>query len=200
MVDEWYFLPYNAGMTRIPVKSSTYVALLRGVNAGKARRVDMKKLKALMEKVGCTNVVTYINSGNVVFSSPEEVSVIRQKVEKALEKEFTCAIPTLVKTAKEIRAIADAIPVEWKNDTAHRADIAYLFEDVDSKKIIADLPVRTEYMDIRYVKGAVFWHIDRKNYTKSHLNKLISHPLYQRMTVRNVNTACKLAEMVTTKT
>lgn len=183
-------------MSAFSSKLQMYVALLRGVNAGKARRVDMKTLKSLIEGLGCTRVVTYINSGNVVFSSTEEASAIRRKIEKALEKEFKCEIPTLIKTAKEIQKIADAIPSEWKNDTAHRSDIAYLFEDADSKKIIEALPLRAEFMDIRYVKGAVFWHLDRKNYNKSHLNKLISHKLYQSMTVRNVNTARKLAEMV----
>ena len=46
-----------------------YVALLRGINAGKNRRIDMKELKLIFESIGCENVSTYINSGNVIFES-----------------------------------------------------------------------------------------------------------------------------------
>ena len=46
-----------------------YVALFRGINVGKGARVPMKTLKALLEGLGLGNVVTYLNSGNVVFDS-----------------------------------------------------------------------------------------------------------------------------------
>ena len=46
-----------------------YVALLRGINVGKGARVPMKTLKALLEGLGLSDVVTYLNSGNVVFES-----------------------------------------------------------------------------------------------------------------------------------
>jgi uncharacterized protein (DUF1697 family) len=46
---------------------------------------------------------------------------------------------------------------------------------------------------MRYVKGAIFWNVDRKKNNKSHINKLIGHKFYQLMTVRNVNTARFLA-------
>lgn len=166
-----------------------YVALLRGINAGKNRRIEMKKLKILFESIGCTNVSTYINSGNVIFESNKNKPVIQREIESIYKKEFKFEIPTLIKTKQEIYKIAEAIPKEWKNDLKHKTDVAYLFPEIDSKKIIDELPIKKEYLDIRYVKGAVFWNIDRKNYNKSRLNKIIGHKLYQLMTVRNVNTA-----------
>lgn len=166
-----------------------YIALLRGINAGKERRVDMKKLKAIFESLGCINVSTYINSGNVIFESKDGQENIMKKVEAGLKKEFDFDIPFLVKTEKEMKKITDAIPTEWQNDSSQRTDVAYLFPQIDSKKTIDDLPVKKEFMDIRYVKGAIYWNIDRNNYNKSHLNKIISHKLYQFMSVRNVNTA-----------
>lgn len=92
-----------------------------------------------------------------------------------------------------MKKIANIIPTEWQNDSSQRSDVAYLFPEIDSKKTMYDLPVNKEFMDIHYVKGAIYWNIDRKNYNKSHLNKIISHKLYQYMTVRNVNTARYLA-------
>jgi len=172
-----------------------YIALLRGINVGKERRVEMKKLKAIFESLGCINVSTYINSGNVIFESKDNHENILNKIKDSFKKEFDFEIPFLVKTEKEMKKIANAIPTEWQNDSSQRSDVAYLFPEVDSKKIIDDLPVKKEFMDMLYVKGAIYWNIDRKNYNKSHLNKIISHKLYQFMTVRNVNTARYLAEI-----
>lgn len=173
----------------------TYIALLRGINAGKNRRVEMKKLKALFEKLGYTSVSTYINSGNVIFQSDKKANIIRDQVELSLKKEFGFAIPTLIKTKAEMTKIAKAIPDTWQNDTAQRTDVAFLFPEIDSIKTVAQLPIKTEYIDIKYSKGALLWNVKRKNYNKSHLNKIITHRLYQLMTVRNVNTARFLAEV-----
>lgn len=118
-------------------------------------------------------------------------------MELALEKECGFEIRTIIKTEKEMRKIADAIPPAWQNDTVQRSDVAYLFPEIDSKKTIDELPVKKEYMDMRYVKGAIFWNVARKNYNKCHLNKMISHALYHYMTVRNVNTARYLAAVKT---
>lgn len=172
-----------------------YIVLLRGINAGRERRVDMKKLKAIFESLGYVNVSTYINSGNVIFESKDNQKDILKKIKAGFKKEFAFEIPFLVKAEKEMKKISDAIPKEWKNDTAQRSDVAYLFPEIDLKKTIDDLPIKKEFMDIRYVKGAIFWNIDRKNYNKSRLNKIIGHKLYQFMTVRNVNTARYLAKL-----
>lgn len=170
-----------------------YVALLRGINAGKLRRVEMKRLKALIEDLGYGQVSTYLNSGNVLFEADGDPGTISRKIEAGLKEEFGFDIPTLVKTGRQMRRIARAIPDEWLNDSAQRTDVAYLFEQIDSGKTLDEAPVNREFIDIRYTKGALFWNIDRKNYNKSRINNLIGHEMYQFMTVRNVNTARFLA-------
>lgn len=171
-----------------------YIALLRGINVGGNRKVEMKKLKKLFESLGYTNVVTYLNSGNVIFGSDTKQDTLQKKIPKKLKKEFGFEIPTLIKSEKEVKNIAAAIPENWKNDSEQKTDVAYLFPEIDTKKTIGELAVKKEFIDIRYVKGAIFWNVKRKEYNKSHLNKIISHKLYQLMTIRNVNTARCLAE------
>lgn len=171
-----------------------YVALLRGINVGTERRVDMRKLKAVFESLGYGNVSTYINSGNVIFYSDEKAAAIRPNIESAFKKAFKFSVPMLIKSAREISAIADAIPRKWQNDDVQRTDVAYLFEEVDSENTIGEMPVKREFMDVRYVKGAILWNLLRTNLYRSQLNKLIGHRLYQFMTMRNVNTARYLAE------
>jgi uncharacterized protein (DUF1697 family) len=165
-----------------------YIALLRGINVGGNHKVDMKKLKTLFESLGFVNVSTYINSGNVIFEGSGKTLEICQKLELSFKKEFIFDIPILVKTEKEIADITEAIPKTWKNDTMQRTDVAFLFPEFDSENIIGELPVKKEFIDIRYVKGAIYWNVKRENIYKSQLVKLIGHKLYKSMTVRNINT------------
>lgn len=172
-----------------------FIVLLRGVNVGGNRKVQMKVLKEMIESLGYSNVSTYLNSGNLIFESQEERQDVQKTVETALAKAYEFDIPILVKTAAEMKKIAEAIPEDWQNDESSKADVAYLFPEIDTVKILDELPVKREYIDIRYVKGALYWRIDRKNYNKSQLNKLVGHRYYQLMTIRNVNTARRLAEI-----
>ncbi len=172
------------------------IALLRGINVGGNRKVEMRKLKALFESIGCINVSTYINSGNVFFESGKSREDLHKKLGRALKKEFGFDIPLLIKTGEEIKMIADAVPKTWKNDSEQKTDVAYLFGEIDSEEIVDNLPVRREYINIRYTPGAVLWNVKRKDLNRSHLSKVAGHELYQSMTVRNVNTARYLADNI----
>ncbi|MFZ1458949.1 MAG: DUF1697 domain-containing protein [Candidatus Saccharimonadales bacterium] len=171
-----------------------YVALLRGINAGGNRRVPMAELREIFTDMGFTDVTTYINSGNVVFSAQSKPSA--EVIRKKLEATFQFEIPLLVLSAEHIRRIAEAIPKEWQNDTVQKSDVIYLFPDIDSPDIINSIGYRPEFETIHYVSGALISNGTRENRPKSSLVKLIGTPLYRRMTIRNVTTARKLAELV----
>lgn len=89
-----------------------FVALLRGINVGGNRKVPMVDLRQLCEKAGCTQVSTYIQSGNVVFSAPGTASAVESKLEKAVLARFGFAVDVLV------RSKADWIAYEAKNPFA----------------------------------------------------------------------------------
>lgn len=171
-----------------------YIALLRGINVGGRRKVEMERLKSMLESMGYTDVTTYLNSGNAIFESTDNQEQIQKDVTEALSKEFELDIPTLIKSEDEIKRIASAIPKEWQNDKEQKTDVAYLFDEVDTEETVDKIPVKKEFTDIIYVKGAIIWHIMKKDYNKSQLNKLIGLKLYKLMTVRNVNTARFLAK------
>ena len=88
------------------------IALLRGINVGRAKRISMAELKALFEALGFRNVRTLLNSGNVVFdpgrNSPENIG---RKVEQALEKRHGFSAAVMVTTAAELRRIVEANPL-----------------------------------------------------------------------------------------
>lgn len=171
-----------------------YIALLRGINVGKTKRIDMKQLKSIFEAIGYTSVSTYINSGNILFESSKDLTNIHDEIKSMLFESYGYPISLIIKTSKDLKHIVNKIPLNWLNDDSQRTDVAFLFAEIDSSKVIDELPLRKEFIDVRYVKGAIFWNVKRENYNKSHLNKLISHKLYQYMTIRNINTARYLAD------
>ena len=82
-----------------------YLALLRGVNnIGRARRVAMSELRALFESLGFGNVTTVLNSGNVVFSSPDRGAVLLARIEKGLAGRLDLTSPVTILTAREVTA------------------------------------------------------------------------------------------------
>ncbi len=172
-----------------------YVALLRGINVGKGPRVPMKTLKGLLEGLGFGNVVTYLNSGNVVFDSGMSAAELTQLIGDELERAFGEKIPTLVKTSAEMIAIADSIPSEWGSNETEQTYVAYLFSDVATPSLVSELPIKRQFMSIFYAHGAIVWNIKRENYNRSQITKIAGHSSYARMTTRNVNTARKLAEL-----
>ncbi|MGH3345448.1 MAG: DUF1697 domain-containing protein [Nocardioides sp.] len=86
----------------------TYVAFLRAINLGPTRKFPKGDILTAVETAGGTDVATYINTGNVRFTSTLRS---RAKLEAALEKAFEAdrgfAVPTMVFTPAEICAIAD---------------------------------------------------------------------------------------------
>ncbi|EPF26758.1 hypothetical protein HMPREF1221_00944 [Treponema socranskii subsp. paredis ATCC 35535] len=170
-----------------------YIALIRGINVGNSVKINMKELKTLFEQCGFSNVSTYINSGNVIFKSHDKKSCITENIEKALHITTGSEVKVLVKTKSEMVKIANSIPGDWQNNDDEKTDVAYLFESIDTENIINELPIKKEYIQLLYVRGALIWNVRREDYNKSHLNKIISHKVYKDMTIRNVNTARYLA-------
>jgi uncharacterized protein (DUF1697 family) len=84
----------------------TFVALLRGINVGKARRIPMAELRALVGELGHTGVVTLLNSGNVVFNATSGTSTRHaREIAAAISTRLNVEVPVIVKSAKELAAI-----------------------------------------------------------------------------------------------
>lgn len=174
-----------------------YVALLRGINVGGKNKVEMKQLKAAFEETGMTSVRTYINSGNVIFSSTIRARArLTNVLEKAISERFGFNVDVLVRDIKSMRAVVKAMPSHWTNDKAMKCDVMFLWHDVDRPSILRQAQFKPEIEDARYVRGAVIWRSDRENVTRSGYMKLVGTPLYKRMTIRNCNTTRKLLQLM----
>lgn len=176
----------------------TYIALLRGINVGGKAKVEMAQLKTVFESLGYTNVRTYINSGNVIFKSQDINSLenIREEIEKALQKKFHFPVRTLLRDAQQITNLVKKIPSEWKNDSTHKTDVLFLWDDYSNKNSLDLLKINPNIDFVKYIDGSIIWHIERSNYNKSGMRTFIGTTLYKNMTARNVNTVRKLGELL----
>ena len=86
-----------------------YVAFLRAVNVGR-RRVDMATVRTVFESLGHGEVSTFLNTGNVVFSATGWRTSLTRPIERALADAFGFEVPTLLRSAAEVRALADRRP------------------------------------------------------------------------------------------
>jgi uncharacterized protein (DUF1697 family) len=84
------------------------VALLRGVNVGGKNKVPMAELRAVFESLGCSDVSTLIQSGNVVFSGGRAVKPTA--LEAAIAKELGVEAAVVLRTARELASVVDANP------------------------------------------------------------------------------------------
>jgi uncharacterized protein (DUF1697 family) len=177
-----------------------YVALLRGVNVGGNHRVPKAEFQAVLESLGFRDIVIYINSGNAVFSSDDEPRV--SDVQAALETHFGFDIPTLILPGEKVKAIAAAIPQDWTNDapkpdkSGQKSDVLYLFDEANAPDMLEKIGYRPDVEMMIYVDGAVLANVSRLNQSKYSLLRIVGTPLYRQMTIRNIATAKKLAELV----
>lgn len=170
-----------------------YVALLRGINVGGNNKIEMAKLKSCFESLGYTNVITYINSGNVIFDSREtDTEKITNKIELSISKVFRLKIPIIVRSHNNIKKICKSIPDAWVNDTTYKTDVLFLWSLYAKKNTLKLIDTNQEVDSLIYVDGVIIWHLKKANYGKSKMNNIIGTDIYKNMTVRNVNTVRKL--------
>jgi uncharacterized protein (DUF1697 family) len=111
------------------------IALLRGVNVGPTTRVGMAPLREVFAALGFSEIKTYVNSGNVVFSGRTASAA---KLEQAIAAEFGFDVPVVLRTRDELAAVAAANPLAGVADNASRYLVLFGDGAVDPQKA-ADL-------------------------------------------------------------
>jgi len=115
---------------------ATHIALLRGINVGKAKRVSMAELRAMMESLGYREVRTLLNSGNVVFRSSKANEDAVTRIEQALVKKLQVSSKVTVLTASELTTAVDENPLLKVATDPTRLLVAVLRDPADRKKLL----------------------------------------------------------------
>ncbi len=178
-----------------------FIALLRGINVGGKNKIDMKLLKQTFERVGMNDVVTYINTGNIIFSSNSPTKTeISRILEEAIHLDFGLNIKVVIRTIDELKVIINSIPDSWKNDKDMKSDVMFLWDEIDDESVLTNLVIKPDIDTVKYVPGAILWSIDKNNINKSGMIKIVGTKLYKQVTVRNVNTARKIYDLMQART
>ena len=174
-----------------------FVALLRGVNVGGNNMISMKALKKSFESLGYPHVSTYINSGNIIFTSDKvDARKLEIEIEAMLVREYKLESKVVVRTLDEMAKLVKSLPPSWNSEGDWRYNVIFLRHTIDSKKILGELPAKSEIEEVVYKPGALLWSAQVSTLTRSTMVKLPSRKLYQEMTVRNLNTTKKLHELM----
>lgn len=114
----------------------TYVALLRGINVGKAKRVAMADLRAVIESLGYSDARTLLNSGNAVFSSSRPLKrTAAEDLRAALEGKTGVSSRFTLRSAPEFEAVVRANPLLDIADDFSRLFAAFLADPADLAKL-----------------------------------------------------------------
>ncbi len=172
-----------------------YVCLLRGINVGGNNTVSMKVLKELLLKAGFLNVVTYINSGNIIFDCNKDNQDLSAQIEKIILDGFGVSSRVLLIDKETYISIINRIPDHFVNDDHFKADVIFYLDGV-TEEMLTTLKFRSEIEEVIHLNQALIYGIKRENQTKSALIKMVGTKLYYNVTIRNVNTSRKLVELL----
>jgi len=176
-----------------------FVALLRGINVGGKNKVPMAGLKACIEELRCRNVKTYIASGNVVFESTKGAARLAVEIQNALSKNFKLdseIITTLVLSRAQLEKVIRQAPKGFGSEPGkYHSDVIFLIGIPPAEAFKTFTP--KEGVD-KVWKGDLAIYSQRLSAqrTKSRLSKIMSSPLYKKMTIRTWTTTVKLLELM----
>lgn len=171
-----------------------YVCLLRGINVGGNNKVAMSDLRACFEVLGMRHISTYINSGNVLFSSGNHsVADLIAGIEPALKSRFAMDLRvTVVPYDVLAKAIATA-PTGWGTDTTRKHNLLFVRPPATAADVMAGIGTPNSNLEsVVPGDGVVFWSASLEQFGRTASSKLAGKPVYQQVTVRNYNTSIAL--------
>jgi len=172
--------------------AGTQIALIRGINVGKAKRVAMVELRRMVEALGYGEVRTLLNSGNLVFTTPRAApGKAAARIETALATQFGVSARVTVLTAAEIAAVVASNPLGKLADNPSRLLVAVLRSPEDRKRV--EPLVRQDWKPELIAMGervAYLWCAD--GILESKVAQALGRVLGDNVTSRNWATMIKL--------
>ena len=172
---------------------ATWIALLRGVGGG-IRPLSMRDLVTALEGIGLKDVRTYIQSGNVVFSSAKAATRLASEIEGCIEKRFGFHSKTFVLSVPELRRAAAGNPFPQADEKPQALHLFFLAKPAKEAQLDAmnELKVKSEQF---VLKNKVFYFYAPEGFGTSKLAAKAGRLLGVDTTARNWRTVGKLLEM-----
>ncbi|AFM13074.1 DUF1697 domain-containing protein [Turneriella parva] len=175
-----------------------YISLLRGINVSGQKKIKMTDLKAVFEKMKLQDVETYIQSGNVVFSSPERnAGKLSAALEAGIKKAFGFDVSVIIRNAAEWQKILKSNPFLKRAEVPAKFMFVTLLSETATSAPETALRAYCRSGEEFALKGCELYLIYPNGSGKSKLNlNVIERQLNVTGTARNWNTMLALAEML----
>lgn len=177
-----------------------YIALLRGVNVGGNTKIKMAELKTALENTEFSNISTYIQSGNILFTSENtDIPQIEKIIHDVILKVFNLDIAVVVKSSLEWQQVINNAPNWWGESTEFKHNLIVLLHPEDTQttmNAIGALKPDIEFAEAG--EGVIYQSISIQYFGRTTSGKLASNPVYKQLTIRNYNTANKLLHLLNT--
>ncbi|KOG31225.1 DUF1697 domain-containing protein [Streptomyces resistomycificus] len=181
--------------------TTTYAALLRGINVGGKKKVPMADLRTLMEGLRYEGVRTYLQSGQATFASDQgDEETLAAELSGAVEKHFGFPVDVIVRDHAYLKAVADACPFPAAELEAKQLHVTYFSAPVGAERF-AEID-QAAYLPEEFRLGdrALYLYAP-EGLGRSKLAEQLSRPRLNKgvvATSRNWNTVVRLVEMTRT--
>ena len=175
----------------------TYISILRGINVSGHKIIKMDALRNLYENMGFVNVITYVQSGNVIFKGEDiEINSLENKISQQIEKEFGFQVPVIVFSIEKLKHIIDNNPfAEDKNKDKSFFHISFLSSKPEKYDTIRIEDKKQDEEDIAFSDYAVYLYCPN-GYGRTKLtNNFLESKLKVGATTRNWKTTLELLKI-----
>ena len=172
-----------------------YALLVRGINVGGKNKVVMAQLRQELPKLGVERVVTYINSGNVLWSLGLNQW---KKLEDFFETHYPFIQSFSLLSQEDYEAELENLPDWWTKDLA-RKDVLFYTESLDVDQVIEKVDsLKLENEVLHFGKLGIFWgkYSEESYYETAYHKYLLKMPFYRQITIRNAKTFDKIGQML----
>lgn len=173
-----------------------FIALLRGINVSGQKQIKMVDLKALFEVLGFSNVQTYIQSGNVIFSyNDSQTKNLEKLIEKKILGEYGFQVPAIVLKSEEWNTILHSNPFLKERENETEKLYLTILSDIPLPENLKQLPVDEFAPDTFVIDGKKIYLYLPNGYGRTKLNNnYFENKLKVTATTRNWKTVKKLSE------
>ena len=178
-----------------------YALLVRGINVGGKNKVVMSELRQELTDLGLEKVETYINSGNIFFTSTDPKVRLVEKLETFFGTRYPFIQSFSLLSQEDYEAEVENLPAWWNEDLA-RKDVLFYTEGLDVEQVIPTV----ESLDLKdevlhFGKFGIFWgKFSEETYSKTAYHKhLLKMPFYRNISIRNAKTFDKIGQMLKNK-
>ena len=175
-----------------------YALLVRGINVGGKNKVVMAELRQELTELGIEKVETYINSGNIFFTSTVPKAQLVEKLEAFFEVSYPFIQSFSLLSQEEYEAEVENLPAWWNEDLA-RKDVLFYTEGLDVDQVIEKVDnLKLEDEVVHFGKLGIFWgkFSEESYYATAYHKYLLKMPFYRQITIRNAKTFDKIGQML----